>query len=155
MPESVAPVRALLLGDDEIHRQQHRRRRVDRHRRRDRTEIDAVEQRLHVGERRDVDAALAHLAARQLVVGVAPHQRRQVEGDAQARAAGRQQPPVSLVGLLRRPEPGKLPHRPELAAIAGRVDAARIRKLPGIAQIARVVEGVDALRGVEDVAGHD
>ena len=40
---------------------------------------------LHVGERRDADAALPHLAERQLVVGVAAHQRRQVEGDAQAR----------------------------------------------------------------------
>ena len=89
------------------------------------------------------------------MVGVASHQRRQIEGDAQARAAGRQQPTISLVGLLRRPEPGKLPHRPELPAIAGRVDAARIRKFPGVAQIARVVERRDALRGVEDVAGHE
>ena len=87
VPDSVLPVRALLLGDDQIHREDHRRRRVDRHRRRDVGERDAVEQPLHVGERDDADAALADFAERQLVVRVAPHQRRQIEGDAQAGAA--------------------------------------------------------------------
>ena len=51
-------------------------------------ERDAVEQPLHVGERHDADAALADFAERQLVVGIAPHQRRQVERDAEAGAAG-------------------------------------------------------------------
>ena len=37
----------------------------------------------------DVDAALADLAERQLVVGIAAHQRRQIERDAQPGAAGR------------------------------------------------------------------
>ena len=58
-------------------------------------ERDAVEQRLHVGERRDADAALAHFAERERVVGVAAHQRRQIEGDAQAGAARREQLPCS------------------------------------------------------------
>ena len=51
-------------------------------------ERDAVEQPLHVGERDDADAALADLAERQLVIGIAAHQRRQVEGHAEAGAAG-------------------------------------------------------------------
>ena len=89
-----------------------------------------VEQRLHVGQRRDADAALADFAERQLVIGIAAHQRRQIERDAQAGAAGRQQLPVARVGLLRRAEPGELPHRPQLAAVAGGVDAARVRELP-------------------------
>ena len=54
-------------------------------------EVDAVKERFHVGKRRDVDAALPHFAARELVVRVATHQRRQVEGDAQTGAAGRKQ----------------------------------------------------------------
>ena len=95
-----------------------------------------VEQPLHVGQRRDVDAALPHLAERQRVIGVAAHQRRQVERHAQAGAAGGDQVLVALVGLLRRPEAGELAHRPELAAIAGRVDAADVGKLPGIADVA-------------------
>ena len=93
-------------------------------------EVDAVEQRFHVGERRHVDAALPHFAERQLVVGVAAHQRRQIEGDAQTGAAGREQLLIALVGLFRRPEAGELPHRPQLAAVAGGVNAARVRELP-------------------------
>ena len=104
VPESVAQSVPALLRDDEIHREQHRRRPVDRHRRRHGAEVDVGKERFHVGERRDVDAALPHFAARQLVVGVATHQRRQVEGDAQTRAAGRQQTTIALVGLFRRPE---------------------------------------------------
>ena len=38
------------------------------------------------------------------------------------------------VGLVRRPESGELPHRPELAAVAGLVDAARVREGAGIAR---------------------
>ena len=131
------PVGALLLGHDQVHREDHRRRRVDRHRRRDVAERDAVEQRLHVGERRDVDAALPHFAERQLVIGIAAHQRRQIERHAQAGAAGREQRLVARVGVLRRPEPGKLPHRPQLAAVAGGVNAARVGKRARLADVAR------------------
>ena len=92
-------------------------------------ERDAVEQPLHVGQRRDVDAALPHLAERQRMIGVAAHQRRQVEGDAQAGAAGGDQFLVAGVGLLGRAEAGELPHRPQLAAVAGGVDAADVGEL--------------------------
>ena len=78
--------------------------RVDRHRRGHRAEIDAVEQRLHVGERHHADAALAHLAERQRVVRVAAHQRRQIERDAEAGAAGREQRAVAQVGVRGRAE---------------------------------------------------
>ncbi len=73
---------------------------------------------------------------RQLVVGVAAHERREVEGDAQPRAAGGEQRLVARVGLFRRPEPGKLPHRPELAAIARRVNAARVGEDAGMVEVA-------------------
>src|SRR5438093_1082945 len=43
----------------------------------------------------------------------------------------RQQISISRVRFRRRPEPGILPHRPEPAAIHGRLDATGIRKLPG------------------------
>ena len=104
---------------------------------------------LHVGQRRHVDAALPHLAERQLVIRVAAHQRRQIERDAQAGAAGGEQPPIALVGLFRSPEPGELPHRPQLAAVAGGVNAARIRELPRVGEIPSVVDRLDALRRVE------
>jgi hypothetical protein len=118
-------------------------------------EVDVGKEGFHVGKRRDVDAALPHFAARELVVRVATHQRRQVEGDAQTGAAGRKQTTVALVGLFRRPEARKLAHRPELAVVASGVNAARVRKVPGVAQIPVVVERFDALRGVKNVAGHE
>src|SRR5678816_1463426 len=43
----------------QIHRENHRRRRIDRHRRRDATERDAGEQSLHIGQRHNAHAALA------------------------------------------------------------------------------------------------
>ena len=131
VPDSVCQLGVLLLGHDQVHREDHRGRRVDGHRRGDRAQIDAVEQRFHVGERRDVDAALADLAERQLVIGIAAHQRRQIEGDAQAGAARAQQVLVPRVGVLRRSEPGELPHRPQLAAVAARVNAAGVGELAG------------------------
>src|SRR5437762_5452168 len=89
------------------------------------------------------------LAERELVVGIAPHQRRQIERDAQAGAARAQQCLVARVGLLRRAEAGELPHRPELAAVAGGVNAARVRKLAGVRDVARVVDRLDVLSRVE------
>ena len=102
-PRDSLPVGALPLGHDQVHGEDHRRRRVDRHRRRDVGERNALEQRLHVGQRRDRDTALADFPERQRVVRVAPHQRRQVEGDAQPGApvapavpcSGRWCPPAS------------------------------------------------------------
>ena len=126
------PRHALPLGHDQVHREDHRRRRVDRHRRRDLAQRDAVEERLHVGQRHDRHAALAHFAQRQLVIGIAAHQRRQVERHAEPCAAGRQQMAITRVGLFRRAEARKLPHRPQLAAVAGGVDAAGVWEDAGI-----------------------
>ena len=132
VPDKLRPRHALALGDDQVHRKDHRRRRVDGHRGRHPIERDAVEQRLHVGQRHDRDAALAHFAEREFVIGIAPHQRGQIERDAEPRAAGRQQVAIALVGLFRRAEPGKLPHRPQLAAVARGMDAACVREDAGI-----------------------
>jgi hypothetical protein len=55
---------ALLLGDRHVEAEEDDRRPVDRHRDGDLVERDPVEQRLHVGQRGDRDAALADLAQR-------------------------------------------------------------------------------------------
>src|SRR5262249_38729098 len=81
------------------------------------------------------DADAADFAGSEGVVRVVTHLRRQIESDAQAADALREQVPVSPVGFLRRREPRVLPHRPEPAAVHGWLDAAskgklaRIRKL--------------------------
>ena len=137
VPDSSAQRHALPLGDDEVHREDHRRRRVDRHRRRDLAQRDALEERFHVGQRHDRDAALAHFAERQLVIGIAAHQRRQVKRHAEARAAGGQQMAIARVGLFRRSEAGKLPHRPQLAAVPVAWMPRVYGKVPGSAAVPR------------------
>src|SRR6185436_10224957 len=93
--------------------------------------------------------ALSHFAQGELVIGIAAHQRREIEGNAQTGAALLQQSSIALVGLFGRTEARKLPHRPRLAAIAGCVNASSVRKLAGIPEIARVVDIRDALGRVE------
>ena len=149
VPDSRLPVCSLLFRDGEIHREQHRRRRVDRHRGGDVRERDPVEQPLHVGERHDAHAALPDLAERELVVGISSHQRRKVEGDAEPGAASGEQRLVALVGLLGRAEPRELPHRPQLAAVAGRMDAADVGKFARIVELALVVEPGEVVGRVE------
>ena len=86
VPWSAVAVDPVLLGGDDVERQQPRRRRVDRHRRVHPVERDPVQQRVHVALVRHRHADLADLAARQLVVGVVAGLRRQVERDATARS---------------------------------------------------------------------
>src|SRR5688500_8543551 len=83
------------------------------------------------------------------MVGVAPHQGRQIERYRQPGTTGGNQDFVTLVGLFRRAEPGTVPHRPELAAVASRVDAARVRKLARVADVAVVIDALSIFGGVE------
>jgi hypothetical protein len=85
------------------------------------------------------------------VIGIATHQRWQIEGNAQPRAAGIEQRLVSRVGLLRRAKPRKLPHRPQLAAIARRMDAACVRKGAWMVEVAGGVEAGEVVGRVEAV----
>ena len=93
---------AMLLGRDDVERQQPGCRRVDRHRRVHRLQRDAVHQLPHRPAMADRHADLPDLAARQFVVGVVAGLRRQVEGDRQPRLAFREVRAVQLVGLLGR-----------------------------------------------------
>src|SRR2546422_7023893 len=51
-------------------------------------------------------------------------------GDRQPGLAVLEQELVPLIGVLRGPEAGELPHRPQPAAVHGRVNPARERVLP-------------------------
>ena len=123
-----------------VERQQRRRRGVDGHRHRHLVERDAVEQDVHVLDRRDRDAGAPDLAARQRVVGVAAHLRRQIERDRQPGLPRREQELVAPVRLLGGAEAGVLAHRPRLAPVHGGVDAARERERARPAQVARRIE---------------
>ena len=148
VPDSRSRATPCCSPTHDVEREQHRRRRVDRHRRRHLAERDAREQRLHVGERVDRDPLAPDLAERARMIGVVAHQRRHVERRREPRLPVLEQIPEPLVRLGRRPEPRELAHRPQPAPIHGRVDAARERELPRIAEVAPVVDP-DALRRVQ------
>jgi hypothetical protein len=96
---------ALLLRRGGVEAEEDHRRPVDRHRRRHLAERDPLHEGLHVGERRDRHAALAHLALGPRVVGVVAHERREVERDAEPRLPLREQELEPLVGLARVEKP--------------------------------------------------
>src|SRR5467141_3037961 len=77
------------------------------------------------------------------MVGVVAHQRREVEGDRQTGLTVLEQELVPLVGIGRAAEAGELPHRPELAAIHRRMNAAREGILAGAPELAFRVEAIE------------
>src|SRR5208283_964369 len=133
------PVGTLLFGNDQVHRPEHASGRIDGHRGGDFFQIDAVEKDLHVFERVDGNAALADFAFAGRMIGVVAHERGQVEGHGKASAAVLEQILRALVGFLGRGEAGEHAHGPELAAVSGRVNAARVGRLAGVAEILIVV----------------
>ena len=150
----LAQVGALPLGRGQVHAEHRDGGSADRHRRRDVGQRDAGEQHVHVGGRVDRHAAVPDLADRARVVGVAAHQRRHVERDRQAAAAGREQHLVALVRLHRVAEAGELPDRPRPAAVPGRVQAAGEGVLPRPADPLEAGHDRAVLRPVDRVDGH-
>ena len=151
---------ARLLGRDDVHRPDRRRRRVDRHRRADPVEREPLEQELHVREAADGHPAGAELAFGLGVVGVVAVERGHVVGDREAGLTRVEQLPEPGVRILRAAEPGEHAHRPGPRPVARRVDAAGERWLPGHADVAggievRVAAVADAQRlaGVVDLGG--
>src|ERR1700675_2818910 len=102
-------------------------------------EGDAVEQNLHIFERVDGHAALTDFAFAGRVVGVVAHERWQIEGNGESAAAVFEKIFVTLVRFFGRGEAGEHAHGPELAAVAGRVNAARVGRLAGITEVLLVI----------------
>ena len=155
LKEYIARGRALLLRHGDVHRDQHRRRGIDRHRRAHLVERDAVEEQFHVLDRVDGDADLADLRLRDRIVRVEPDLRRQVERGGEAGLPLREQEAEALVGLLRGAVAGVLARGPELATVHRRLDAAREGVLAGVADVALVVRVRDVERRVEPLDGPD
>src|SRR5450759_841555 len=84
------------------------------------------------------------------MIGVVTHQGREIERHGKAGLPLREQELVPLVRIARTPEAGELPHRPQSAAIAGGVNASRVRVETGHSQrlgarLSRVKRRVDRL----------
>ena len=139
----------LLLGHELVEQEQDGRRRVDGHRRGDLVERETGQEQPHVLERVDGHADLADLALGAGVVGVVAHLGREVEGARQAGLAGAEEEVEALVGRLGRAEAGVLAHRPQPAAVHGRVDAAGVGRPPRRTELAVRVPAVQVLGRVE------
>ena len=137
VPASAARGTPRSSADRDVEREQRGRGRVDGHRRRDLVEREPVEQHAHVVERADRDAHAADLAARQRVVGVAPHLRRQIERHREPGLPAGEQELVAAVRLVGGAEAGVLAHRPQPPAVHRRLHAARERELAREAEVAR------------------
>ena len=135
------PSGTLLLRDNEVHRPENRRRGRNRHGRRHISERDSVEQLLHVGKRRNGDAALSDLAFGHRVIAVVTHQCRQIEGHRKAGLPLVEEKTKPPVRLFRSPVASELPHRPQTLAVHARVDAASVRRLPRPAEFSAAPVG--------------
>src|SRR5439155_273119 len=124
-------------------------RSVNSHRSSDMLYGNTIEQHFHIGEAGYSDSALSDFAFAKRMIRVVTHQRRQIERDRQTCLTLLEQVFEPLIGIERRTEPRELPHGPELSAIAGRVNAARIRRLAGKAELSLIVKIRQAVRSVE------
>ncbi len=131
VPVSAVGWHPLPPGHGDVEGEEDRRRGIDGHRRRHPIERNALEEILHVLQRRDGDPDLADLAVGGRRVGIVAHLRGQVEGHREPRLPLVEEESIALVGLGRRAESRVLPHGPEPRAIHARVDAARVGELAG------------------------
>ncbi len=143
---------ALLLGGGDVHGPGDRRRGIDGHRGGHFAQGDAVEENLHVTQRGDGDAALAKLPLRLRRVGVVAVERRQVEGDGEARLALFQQVLEAGVGLLSGAETSEHAHRPQPAPVHRGMNTPGEGVLAGEAQFLGVI-AVYVQRGVQPLDG--
>ena len=135
-------VDAPLLGHGDVHRPDDAGGAVDGLGDGDLIDRDVGVEPVHVLDGVDGHAAAPDLAGGQRVVGVAPHQRRQVEGRGKPGVRGGlglgllQQVLEALVGVVGGAEARELAHGPEPGAIALREQASRVGELAGSGQIA-------------------
>ena len=101
-----------FLSHARVHREEHGRRGVDRHRRRDAFERDLLEQPVHVLDRIDCDADPSDFPPHPGIVGVVAHLGRKVEGNGETGLSGFQQIAEARVRRRGRAEAGVLAHRP-------------------------------------------
>jgi hypothetical protein len=122
----------LAFANQHVKAEQNGGSRIDRHRRADVFELDAVEQDFHIRKRIDSDANTAHLTGREWMVGIHAHLRWKIERHRKTGDPLRKKELVAPVALLRRPKPRILAHGPQPAPVHIGINAARKRKLAGL-----------------------
>ena len=127
-PAQLLRIDALLLGRDDVERHDRQHGAVHGHRDRHLIERNLVEEDLHVLDRIDGHACLAHIADHALVVGVVAAVRGQIERDGQALLSRREIAPVEGVRFFRRRESRVLADGPRLQRVHRRIRAAQKRR---------------------------
>ena len=120
---------------------------VHGHRHRHLAKRNLVEQNLHVEDRVDRHASLAHISGDALVIGVVSPVRGKIEGDRKAFLPGGQVPAVKRVGLFRGRETGVLPNRPGPHDIHRAVRPAQVGRNPR--RILKMLESFEILARIE------
>ena len=137
VPASCSGAHALLLGRDDVEREDRQHRAVHRHRDAHLVQRDAVEQLAHVVDGVDRDARHADVAADPHVVAVVAAVGRQIERDRKALLATGEIAAVEGVGLLGGREAGVLADGPRLGRVHRRVRPAQVRRKarPGVQEV--------------------
>ena len=105
-----------------------------------------VEQNLHVEDRVDRHASLAHISGHALVIGVVAAMRGQIERDRKTLLPSGQIAAVESVGLFRGREPRVLPDRPRLHDIHRAVRPAQKGRNPG--GVFKMLEPLQVFAGI-------
>ena len=140
VPVSCCGGDALLLGGEDVQREDRQHGAVHRHRHAHLVERDAVEQLAHVEDRVDRHAGHADVAGHPRVVAVVAAVRREVERHRQALLTGGEVAAVERVRVLGGGEACVLADRPRLVDVHRRVRAAHVRRQTGVR-----IEEVEAL----------
>ena len=119
---------ALLLGGDDVEREDRQHGAVHRHRHAHLVERDPVEELPHVEDRVDRHAGHPDVAGDPRMVAVVAAVRGEVERDRQALLAGGQVAAVERVRVLGGGEAGVLADRPRLVDVHRRVRPADVRR---------------------------
>ena len=119
---------ALFFRGDNIERHDGQHCAVHRHRHRHLIQRNLVEQDLHVEDRIDGHARLAHIPGHALVVGVVSAMRGKIERDRKPSLSRGQIAAIKRVGLFGGRESGILPNRPRLHHVHRAVRPAQIRR---------------------------
>ncbi len=150
-------VDALLLRGHHVAGEDRQHRAVHRHRHGHLVERDPVEEDLHVLDRVDGDAGLAHVADHARVVAVVAAVGGEVEGHREPHLPGGEVGAVELVRLLGGGEPRVLADGPRPVGVHRRPDAADERVESG--ERPHALEALEVLGGVErldrDALGRD
>ena len=148
---------SLLLRCDNIERHDREHRAVHGHRYRHLTERNLVEQNLHVEDRVNRHACLAHIPGYALVIGVVSSVRGKIERDRKALLSCGQVPAVKRVGLFGGGEARVLPNGPGSRDIHRAVRSARIGR--NSCGILKMFESLEVLARIEtlhrDVLGRE